>query len=621
MYLRLTVPRRRFLVVSLICAAIFLLFTMRAFAVQILLGARYQSLAEGNRLRIVRLPAARGILFDRTGIPLVENAASFGVSLTAADLPEDLATLQAIKETLFRYGISEEEWGTALDAAKQTPFEAVPIGNRLSYEQAVSLEVAAIHFSGISVHITTERHILGEATEESLAHLIGYTGRISESEFAEKKSAEYSQNDRLGKTGLEFSLETNLRGTRGYRQIEVDALGRERRIIAAEQPENGLNVRLSIDVESQRVLEQSVREGLQHGAARRGAAIAMDPRDGHILALVSLPGYDPNLFSGGIASSTYAEISEDPDHPLFPRAVAGQYPSGSTFKPVVAIAALAEGIIHPKTTILSTGGVWLNNAWFFPDWKPGGHGLTDVVKAIAESVNTFFYTVGGGTDTFLGLGPDRLAHYARRFGFGERSGIALPSEASGLVPTPAWKTETRKEQWFIGDSYHLAIGQGDLLVTPLQIAGMTAAIANGGLLWQPRVVDALSKNAGADWTTTTSTLLADNRDLANAIRIVQQGMRATVTRGSAQSLQFVPVPVAGKTGTAQTHADKKTDAWFTGYAPADDPRIVITILIEEGGEGSSVAVPAARSFLTWYFTKEAAHAQTTSTSFSTSTHS
>ncbi len=621
MYVGLTVPHSRFLFLFATCALVFFLFTVRAFSVQVISGARYQSLAEGNRLRIVRIPAARGILFDRNGTPLVENAASFGVSLTAADLPSDQKALDQLRDTLARYGISEEEWNATLAAAKRTPFEAVAIGDRLSYEQAVSLEVAAVHFSGLSVHIATERHVLDGATEESMAHLIGYIGRISPNEFVERKNGDYSQNDRIGKTGLEQSLETQLRGTRGYRQIEVDAVGRERRIIAAGDPVNGANVRLSIDADAQQFLEEKMKTALQLGGARRGAAIAMDPRNGEIIALISLPGYDPNLFSGGISSSTYAEINANPDHPLFPRAIAGQYPSGSTFKPVVAVAALAEKIITPQTTVLSTGGLWFQRAWFFPDWKAGGHGITDVYKAIAESVNTFFYMIGGGTEQFPGLGPDRLALYARRFGFGSPVGIPLLGEASGLVPTPAWKQEVRKEQWFIGDTYHFAIGQGDLLVTPLQVAAMTVEIANGGLLWQPRLVHTISQNGGADWIAATSTLLTDNTDLGKEIAVVQDAMRATITRGSARSMQSVPVSVAGKTGTAQTSADKKTHAWFTGYAPADDPQIVVTILVEEGGEGSSVAVPAAREFLTWYFSRTKTQTTTTpAANFSTSTN-
>jgi penicillin-binding protein 2 len=619
MYVGLTVPHRRFFVLSMVCLALFLLFTVRAFVVQVVSGAQYQSLAEGNRLRIVRIPAARGILFDRNGTPLVENAASFGVSITAADLPTDQKTLNDARDTLARYGISREEWDATLSAAKRTPFEIVAFGNRLSYEQAVSLEVAAVHFSGLSVHIATERRVLDGATEESMAHLIGYIGRISPNEFATRKGGEYSQNDRLGKTGLEQSLETTLRGRRGYRQIEVDAVGRERRIISAGVPQNGTNVRLSIDAQAQEFLEQRVKDALRQSGARRAAAVAMDPQNGEIIALVSLPGYDPNLFSAGISSSTYAALHANPDHPLFPRAIAGQYPSGSTFKPIVAVAALAEKIITPQTTVLSTGGLWFQRTWFFPDWKAGGHGITDVYKAVAESVNTFFYMIGGGTDQFSGLGPERLARYAKRFGFGSPLGIPLPGESSGLVPTEAWKKETRKEQWYIGDTYHFAIGQGDLLVTPLQVAAMTAALANGGSVWQPRLVHAVSDGNDAGWTAATSTLLADNSDLTKEIAVVKDAMRATVTRGSARSLQSVPVAVAGKTGTAQTTADKKPHAWFTGYAPAPDPKLVVTVLIEEGGEGSSIAVPVARSFLTWYFTHPS---EATSTAvFSTSTHS
>ncbi len=604
MYLGVTVPAGRLRLFSALAGLALLILIGRAFSLQVVSGGKYLNLAENNRTRIVRDPAVRGIFFDSADKPLVANAPSFAVTITAADLPVEPERLNAVAAALTRYGISSEEWSVALATARKSPFEAVTVASRLSYEQAISLTVESAELSGVSVRVTTERNYLpaGEHAD-SLAHVLGFVGRISPEEYARLKDNGYYLNDRLGKTGLEAALEPVLRGTSGSRQIEVDAFGRERRIVSAESPENGANVRLTLNLDAQVELERLLVEELHAIGRKRAAAVVLDPRDGSVIAMVSLPAYDPNLFTRGVSNEEYAALSSDPDRPLFPRASAGQYPSGSTFKPVVAIAALAEKVITPATTVLSTGGIWYNKTWFFPDWKAGGHGLTNVYKAIAESVNTFFYTIGGGTDKFTGLGPERIATYAKLFGFGETTGLDLPGEATGLIPTPAWrKVETGKE-WYIGDTYHMAIGQGDVLVTPLQVAEMAATIANGGKLWQPHFLSAVYDPGAKTWKKVQPKLNRDNTNLKEAIAVIQKAMRMTVTSGVARSLQNVVVPVAGKTGTAQWTAENKpTHAWFAGFAPADKPTVAIAILIEEGGEGSSVAVPVAGKFLNWYFT-------------------
>jgi len=318
------------------------------------------------------------------------------------------------------------------------------------------------------------------------------------------------------------------------------------------------------------------------------------------LALVSLPSFSNNDFARGLTQEQYQAIANHPDQPLFNRCLSGEYPSGSTIKPVVAAAALEEGIINENTTVSSIGGLRIGQ-WFFPDWKAGGHGLTSVRKALAESVNTFFYYLGGGYGDFNGLGLERLVEYEKIFGLGAQSGIDLPGEASGFLPSKEWKEKIKGEPWYIGDTYHLAIGQGDLLVTPLQVAGYTAVFANGGALYRPRLVkqilNSLDQPIGeADGKPIKSNLLS-----AKNIEIVRQGLRAAVTAGSAQGLASAVVPVAGKTGTAQWSTSKPAHAWFTGFAPYDKPEIVITVLIEQGGEGSAAAVPVAREVLDWWF--------------------
>jgi penicillin-binding protein 2 len=318
---------------------------------------------------------------------------------------------------------------------------------------------------------------------------------------------------------------------------------------------------------------------------QRGSAIVMDVRDGSVLALAALPAYDNNVFAGKVSSTAYQLLLENPDRPLFPRAWAGQFPSGSTIKPLIVTAALAEGVVTARTTVTSIGGIHVG-PWFFPDWKVGGHGTVNARSAIAWSVNTFFYYVGGGYGGFIGLGVDRLTKWMRAFGLGAETGIDLPGEATGHVPSQEWKQETKNERWYIGDTYNLSIGQGDLLVTPLQMARMTAAVANGGTLVRPHVV----------MSSSTAELPRLDVD-ASALATVRQGMRETVIYGSGRALSVLPVPSAGKTGTAQWNSDKPNHAWYIGFAPFESPEIVVTVLLEEGGEGSSYAVPVAGEIL------------------------
>jgi penicillin-binding protein 2 len=301
--------------------------------------------------------------------------------------------------------------------------------------------------------------------------------------------------------------------------------------------------------------------------------------------MVSLPAYDNNAFSGGVSSTVYRALSTDENQPLFNRAIAGIYTSGSTVKIVVSTAALMEKVVTDSTTILSTGGVRLGQ-WFFPDWKAGGHGTANVRSAIAWSINTFFYLVGGGGQQGItGMGPEALSSWMKKFGLGAKTGIDIPGESAGFVPTPTWKQESRKESWYIGDTYNLSIGQGDLLVTPLQVARYTAAIANGGKLVLPRLVEDAPVQIGEQ--------LADPA----MIQTVQLGMRDAVTYGSARSLSTLPFSSGAKTGTAQWSKTKNTHAWFTSFAPFESPEIVVTVLIDEGGEGSGVAAPVAKRFL------------------------
>jgi len=308
-----------------------------------------------------------------------------------------------------------------------------------------------------------------------------------------------------------------------------------------------------------------------------------------------------------VSQEEYNAFLNDENNPLFNRAISGEVPSGSTIKPVVAAAALQERVISENTSFLSIGGLHIGQ-WFFPDWKAGGHGVTNVRKALAESVNTFFFYIGGGYQDFVGLGVDRLVKYMRLFGLGEKSGLDLNGESAGFVPTSDWKEETKNEAWYIGDTYHISIGQGDILVTPLQVANFTAAVANGGILYRPYLVQSLlDENNQVVKQIEPQIIRRDFIDPYN-LQVVREGMRQTVIAGSARSLSVLPVNSAGKTGTAQWSSKKQNHAWFTGFAPYENPEIVITVLVEEGREGSEVSVPIAKEILDWYFSqRESVH--------------
>ena len=342
-----------------------------------------------------------------------------------------------------------------------------------------------------------------------------------------------------------------------------------------------------------------MQESITKSGATNGAAVAIDVNTGDVLAMVSLPTFDNNLFSPTTDSAARQAVLQDPGSPLINRAISGQYPSGSTVKPFVATAGLATGVINANTKIDTSAAKIELGQWTFHDWKT--HGTSDVKQAIAESNNIFFYSVGGGYKQIGGLGAERLAAWLTKFGFGQVTGIDIPGEQDGLVPTPDWKKKTKKESWYIGDTYNLSIGQGDLLVTPLQLARATAAIANNGQLLTPRLVKSSFSPASGqkDYPIRTT---RDNLAPASALQVVREGMRQAVLSGSARSFATLPVEVAAKTGTAQfDKAKEKTHSWFTAFAPYNNPQIAVTVIVEGGGEGYVVAAPVAKNIIEAYF--------------------
>lgn len=581
--------RQRFLVAAIIPILVLTGLGFRASWMQVVQGAEYRSKAESNRLREQSILPRRGIIRDRQGRILADNIPRFQVTLTPLELPHAQEEMDSALGRAARIlGLSIVDLQSLAAATSTARDETYAISEHVSYEQAMAFAIALPELPGFDLQVAARRRYPFSGEIQSLSHVLGYVGKLTQDELDANRGNGYVRADEIGKTGLERSYESLLRGQKGSRTSEVDARGRIKALVGEHPPVDGTDVRLSLDLDLQRASEQALREALTTAKVTKGAVVAMDPRDGSVLALVSWPAYDDNLFSGGVSSTAYKALIENPDQPLFPRVWAGTYPSGSTVKIVVAAAALAEQVITPATTIFSSGGIRVG-PWFFPDWKAGGHGSVNVRGAIAWSVNTFFYTVGGGYESLVGLGVDRLTDWYRRFGLGSKTGIDLPGEGSGFVPSQKWKEETKGERWFVGDTYNLSIGQGDLLVTPIQVAAYTSAIANGGFKVTPRLE--------IPDVAPTSTLTGDRLASADIIATVRQGMRENVTYGSGRALADMPVPVSGKTGTAQWHSEKNFHAWFTSYAPSENPEIVVTVLLEEGGEGSAVSVPVAKKIL------------------------
>ncbi|MEK7655843.1 MAG: penicillin-binding protein 2 [Patescibacteria group bacterium] len=582
------IPQKRFKMVVGLVALTITVLVGRAFWMQIVNGASFRAQADRNRLRYEVELSKRGVIRDRNGVVLAENMPSFEVRAIERLLPlheSERAELLAKVGRIIGLPVTEIE---QIFASSTDPDASSVLKRDIPYEQAIAVNILAGQNPSLEIAVGSKRKYHSAPDVLSLSHVLGYLAPITPEELDEKRKQGYSQIDLIGKTGVEAEYEETLRGTPGVTIYEVDSRHRKTAVIEERPSKDGTDLVLAIDARLQLAAERALRDGLQKAKVTRGAVVVLDPQDGEILAAVSLPAYDNNIFSGTVSSTRYRSLLQDEDRPFLPRAWAGVYPSGSTAKPVIATAGLAEGVITSKTTVLSTGGLQIG-PWFFPDWSAGGHGVTNVRRAIAWSVNTFFYELGGGYEKFIGLGVDRLTDWMRRFGLGYKTGLDMPGEAAGFVPSREWKEKVKGERWYIGDTYNLSIGQGDLLVTPLQVALFTAEIANGGLKITPHFMKYQTSNVGRP----TSERVAPE----DAVQTVRLGMRDTVIYGSGRALAGFPVPVAGKTGTAQWRSDKANHAWFTAFAPFEKPEIVVTVLLEEGVEGSRTAIPVARAVL------------------------
>lgn len=629
-FLGLAVSQKRLIGVLFLTSLVALIFFIRSFNLQIISGDFYLAKAEANRLRIKAVPAERGVIYDAKMRPLVTNIPTFILELIPAFLPKDKNRREQELEKIAELAsVPKEEIEKTLSDFEGYNYRAITIKDNLDYESAVKLVVASADMPGLAIekrsgrlYLINKLYCLNKAETDqqkldcdntvnkdavnSLSHVIGYMGKVSRKEISDarlnqekgQKFLGYLPTDYIGKTGLEKEYELIMRGVYGKKEIEVDALGREKGVISAEVATPGASLLLTINLKMQQKLEEIMINNLAKMGKKRAAGIILDPQNGDIIAAVSLPTYDNNIFTSSLSQENFNKLIEDENHPLFARAWSGAYPAGSVIKPLVAAAALSEGVITEKTSFESAGGLEIGQ-WFFPDWKPGGHGITNVVKALAESVNTFFYITGGGYKSFTGLGVEKILVYYKKFGLAQRLVLDAPNENAGFLPSPDWKESVKKEKWYIGDTYNISIGQGDVLVTPLQVAVYTSVFANGGNLFEPHLVKGFLKPDGGE-NVKKPKILASQIIQDEVIKSVRRGLRAAVLTGSARRLADLPVTAAGKTGTAQWSKTHTTHAWFTGFAPYENPKIVITILVEEGGEGSAVAVPIARDFLDWW---------------------
>ena len=590
---------RTYIAYGAVLAAFFLLI-VRFWYLQVKEYDYYTELSANNSTRLIKSPAPRGIIYDRTGEQIAVNRPGFDLYV----VPEDVQDWDALKTMLKRLiDLDADKIDEMLTKAKRRPrFQAVTLKEDLSWEETVIIESYKFEMPGVMLDVVPKRsYLFGEAT----AHVLGYLGEISERELKDNEgSGKYYTGDLVGKYGIEKSFDGELKGTNGGKAIEVDALGRKMRVVSWSPPYTGSDMTLTIDIKTQLAAWNALKDQV-------GAAVAIEPSTGRVLAIVSTPAFDPNALSSGISQEDWSKLITNPRKILNNRAIQGQYPPASTFKPIHASAALEEKAVTPATEIFS-GPAFRFAGRDYRDWKVEGHGYINVKRAIIESSDTFFYQTG------LKLGVDTLARYAESFGFGSRTGIELLNEKSGLVPSSAWKKKAFGERWYEGETISVSVGQGYMLATPLQLANAYAAIANGGTLYTPQLIERIEsggKTLRESAPRAKGRLSVSDKNLA----LVKEGLLGVVTddQGTARSLQYARLGIAGKTGTAQVKrmvAREKNvskieyrwrdHAWFAGYAPYDNPQIAVAVIVEHGGFGSATAAPIAREIFKAYLAPE-----------------
>ena len=600
--LEMPIEKKNFFFLFFIIIFVFFIFLGRSVQFQVFSYEDFSALSESNKTRSYPILSKRGVVYDRNLKQLVYNIPSFDLVIIPANLPKrGIKREEELIKIAKVFSLDEKK---LLNKFKNigAVLSPVLIKENIKREEALFIETRVDEFSGVELKKNSVRNY---KNGEYFSHILGYTGKVSENDLLGNKN--FSPLDYKGKSGLELVYDDVLRGVNGRMVQYVDSVLRIKKERKVKDAVSGNNLILSIDSGLQEELYKDLLKKINEIKGAEGAAaIALDPNNGEVLAMVSLPSYDNNIFSSEEKRKEYKNIAKNPKNPFFNRPISGVYPPGSSLKPFIASAALQEGTITKNTKINDIGYISIPNiynpkiVYTFRDWKVGGHGIVDVKKALAVSSNVFFYTVGGGYGGIEGLGIDRIKKYLNLFGFGRLTNIDLNGEDAGLIPDKEWKKNNKRENWFVGDTYNSAIGQGNILVTPLQLASATAAIANGGKLFEPKIVSRIIDKNGNTIKSTRKVLARDNFIDSENLRTVREGMRMAVTEGSARRLKNFPVKIAGKTGTAQIGGDD-THAWFTSFAPYDDPKIVLTILIEKGGEGSAAAVPVAKEVYKYYF--------------------
>jgi penicillin-binding protein 2 len=586
----------RYLVVFIGLA--FLLIFIRLWSLQVIKGSDLRRLSENNCIRLRENPADRGMLLDRKGRILARNRPSFEVYLVPEDVKANPEVIAQVGKLL---NIPTEDIQQRFDTQKRrAPFKPVKIKSDIEWNELALLETNRVRLPGLIVDVRPRRaYDYGDLA----SHLIGYLGEIDENELKQSKETAYRMGALIGKYGIEYRWEDDLRGVDGGRQIEVDALGREIRPLGVVEPFPGNNLFLTIDLDLQKTAEEAYQD-------KNGALVAMDPKTGYILAMVSKPSFEPDAFARNILPDEWKSLVENPSHPLQNKGIQGQYPAGSVFKIITAIAGLESGAITPNTQLTCTGAFPYGNR-SFRCWKEGGHGSISLHRAIAESCDIYFYQVG------LKVGPDLIAHYANEFGLGKATGIALPHERPGTVPSSSWKKKRFGVPWYSGETLSFSVGQGYLNVTPLQLLMLISGVANGGKFFLPQVVEKVENIYGSKLKEYPPVELGRANVSEKTLQIVQDALRGAVNdpHGTGWTCALKDVKVAGKTGTAQViklpENFKKGDmnrvplkfrdhAWFVAYAPFEDPKIAVAVLVEHGGFGASAAAPIAKKVIERY---------------------
>ena len=565
-----------------IVLSVFCIFLLRLWHLQVINGGEYKKIDERNRLRVIDIPAPRGVIYDRNNNPLVKNVISFDVSMVNENMPKDDAVISDLGKLI---SLSPEQI-KKIAQASVNPYETIKLKQNVSFDEVARVEARKIDFPGLQVEVTSAR---GYLYGQTASHLLGYLGKPSPKQLASPEYSDIPQESFIGQFGIEKTYDSTLRGIAGKKIVEVDALGNIIRFVRLQKPVRGNDIKLTIDINVQMEAERGLGE-------KAGAVVALEPDTGEILALASAPSFDPNLFVGGITYSDWKELLDDPRKPLMNRAIQDQYPPGSTFKPVTALAALENDTVTGSTQFFCSGSIYFGR--IFRCWKEGGHGVVDLYKGIVQSCDVYFYEIGKK------ISIDSIAKYANALGLGVPTGVELESEASGLVPSTKWKLRTKREKWYQGETLSVAIGQGYLAVTPIQAARMIATLVNGGKLYKLHLV------ANDNVNTKPESIVELNPEHVEMIKKALVGVvyDHSGTGGAARSNI---VSIGGKTGTAQVIgsaarekdlADQYKDhAWFVAFAPQNNPKIAVSVLVEHGGHGGSAAAPIAKNVIETYF--------------------